>query len=116
MSFIQVKKGECGTSQAVGYSSQGIWGKSEGFFFSPSINLFGCIGSSLQHVRSLLHYAGSFAEGLGFSSCGTGLSCSFPDQEWKRYCLHCKGLLGHQGSPSRVGFIVFRRGRVETRT
>lgn len=42
-------------------------------FFKILINLFGCIGSQSQHMRSLLCHAGSFAGAHRFSSCGPGL-------------------------------------------
>lgn len=104
MSFIQVKQGECSASQTVGYSSQGIWGKSEVFFFFSSINLFGCIGSSLQYVVSLLHYAGSFTEVLGFSSCGTGTYLLFSRSGMESVSPALEGATGPPGKSFKSEF------------
>ena len=105
MSFIQVKQGECSASQAVGYTSQGIWGKSEVFFFFfSSINLFGCIGSSLQYVVSSLHYAGSFAEVLGFSSCGTGTYLLFSRSGMESVSPALEGATGPPGKSFKSEF------------
>ena len=60
------------------------------------INLFGCIGSQSQHMRSSLCHVGSFVGAHRFSSCGPGLialwyvGSYFPDQGSNPRPLPCR--------------------------